>query len=221
VYDEYTSVVDRTVGKIMSAALAKGIKNKTIPCRFIAVTCHYDIVEWLTPDWTLDLSTGKVERRLLRRPPIELQIFKCDRSLWKSFSRHHYLNSDKLSTCSQCYAAVLDGIPVSFVSVMPNAGHFGRRRISRIVTLPDYQGIGIGKRLLNFVADLYKQQGLRTSIGTSHPAMVQSLRVDKSWVLTSIGDSHHNKGTTPKTMALRNSIRIGRKVACFEFVGCP
>lgn len=31
-------------------------------------------------------------------------------------------------------------------------------RVSRLVVLPDYQVIGIGKRLLNFSADLYTSQ---------------------------------------------------------------
>ena len=178
---------------------------------------------WLTPDWVLDTATGTVERRLLRRPNIELEVWKCSYKDWKLFSRYHYLNSDELSTSAQCYVAMYNDVPVSFCAIMANVGHRGRRRISRIVTLPDYQGVGIGKRLLNFVADRYKQQGLRVSIGTSHPAMIHSLRRDGSgWVLTSIGDSHHNKGTAgTKTKGLRNSIRIGRKIACFEFVGSP
>jgi GNAT superfamily N-acetyltransferase len=221
VYDEFSSVVDRTVAKIGSAAIAKAIKNKKIDCRFIAVSCHSDIIEWLTPDWTLDVNTGVVDWRLLRRPDIELKIYKCHYSDWRLFAKHHYLDSKKLSTSSQCYVALFEGMPVSFCSVMANVGHKGRRRISRIVTLPDYQGVGIGKQLLNFVADRYKQQGLRVSIGTSHPAMVQSLRSDGRWILTSIGDSHQNKGSTGKTMGLRRSIVIGRRVACFEFVGCP
>jgi GNAT superfamily N-acetyltransferase len=31
-------------------------------------------------------------------------------------------------------------------------------RVSRLVVLPDYQGIGVGKRLLNFIAELYTSQ---------------------------------------------------------------
>ena len=54
VFDEYTSVVDRNVAKVCSAAIAKGIRNGNIPCRFIAVTCHYDVAEWLEADWVLD-----------------------------------------------------------------------------------------------------------------------------------------------------------------------
>jgi len=221
VFDEYSSVVDRTVAKIGSAAISKAIKSGKIDCRFVAVSCHHDILEWIEPDWVLDVNTGVVSRRRLRRPPIELQIFKCHRDSWRLFAKHHYLDSKELSTSSQCFVALFDGVPVSFCSVMANVGHKGRRRISRIVTLPDYQGIGVGSALLNFVANLYKEQGLRISIGTSHPAMVQSLRKSEQWIMTSINSSGQNKGSTDKTKGLRNSIRIGRMIACFEYIGCP
>ena len=57
VFDEFTSVVDRTVAKIGSAAVAKAIRNMP-GMRFVAVTCHYDVAEWLCPDWVLDTTGG-------------------------------------------------------------------------------------------------------------------------------------------------------------------
>jgi len=48
-FDEYTSVVDRDVAKIGSYATQKAIRKKGK--KFIAVSCHFDIVEWLEPDW--------------------------------------------------------------------------------------------------------------------------------------------------------------------------
>lgn len=50
VFDEFTSVVNREVAKTCSYAVQKCIRggqNK----RFVAVSCHDDIVEWLQPDW--------------------------------------------------------------------------------------------------------------------------------------------------------------------------
>jgi hypothetical protein len=75
-FDEFTSVVDRTVAKIGSAAVTKAIRGGTIACRFVAVTCHYDVTEWLAPDWVLDMATKTFTRRSLRRPPIELELFR-------------------------------------------------------------------------------------------------------------------------------------------------
>lgn len=51
-FDEFTSVVDRTVAKTGSAAIAKAIR--AAGRKFIAVTCHHDVAEWLQPDWTYD-----------------------------------------------------------------------------------------------------------------------------------------------------------------------
>lgn len=52
VFDEFTSVVDRTIAKTASYAIARAIRKTTK--KFIAVACHYDIIEWLQPDWVYD-----------------------------------------------------------------------------------------------------------------------------------------------------------------------
>ena len=49
VMDEYSSVVDRTVAQIGSAALARTVRARNQ--KFVAVTCHEDVEAWLQPDW--------------------------------------------------------------------------------------------------------------------------------------------------------------------------
>jgi ABC-type ATPase with predicted acetyltransferase domain len=49
VFDEWTSVVDREVAKIASYAVSKAIRRSKK--KFVAVTCHYDVIDWLEPDW--------------------------------------------------------------------------------------------------------------------------------------------------------------------------
>lgn len=59
VFDEYTSVVDRQVAKAMSIAISKAIKrypNK----KFVAIGCHFDVVEFLQPDWIF--NTDKMQQ---------------------------------------------------------------------------------------------------------------------------------------------------------------
>jgi GNAT superfamily N-acetyltransferase len=47
-------------------------------------------------------------------------------------------------------------------------------RVSRLVILPDYQGIGLGKRLLNLIAELYTSQTkLPFYLVTSNPQLVR------------------------------------------------
>jgi ABC-type ATPase with predicted acetyltransferase domain len=52
VFDEFTSVVDRTTAKTASFAIQKAVKK--LGKQFVAVSCHYDIIEWLEPDWIYD-----------------------------------------------------------------------------------------------------------------------------------------------------------------------
>lgn len=49
VFDEFTSVVDREIAKIASYAISKAVRRTDK--QFIAVTCHYDVIDWLGPDW--------------------------------------------------------------------------------------------------------------------------------------------------------------------------
>jgi len=53
-FDEFTSVVDRQVAETMCIATNKAIKRTGK--QFIAVTCHYDVLDWLEADWIFDTN---------------------------------------------------------------------------------------------------------------------------------------------------------------------
>ena len=57
-FDEFTSVVDRNVAETMCIATNKTVKK--LNKKFIAVSCHYDIIEWLQPDWIFDTNIMKM-----------------------------------------------------------------------------------------------------------------------------------------------------------------
>lgn len=61
VIDEFTSVVDRNVAKAVSVSLSRYIKNNDINNVVIA-TCHRDIIEWLEPDWVMDMDAGEFQQ---------------------------------------------------------------------------------------------------------------------------------------------------------------
>ena len=78
VFDEFTSVVDRTVARIGSAAVAKAVRR--MGRRFVAISCHYDIAPWLEPDWVLDMQTGTLHQEAAsatRHPRGHLSIRRC------------------------------------------------------------------------------------------------------------------------------------------------
>jgi GNAT superfamily N-acetyltransferase len=179
VIDEFTSVVDRTVAKIGSAAIAKAIRR--LGRRFVAISCHYDIVRWLEPDWVLDMQAATLQRRRLRRPGIRVDVYRTDAAAWAAFAMYHYLNAG-LNRTAHCYLGMVDRQAVAFCAVLPLIGFVGRRRISRLVVRPDFQGVGIGRAVLNAVAAFYP----RTSITTGHPAMIMALKNDRRWRCTSV-----------------------------------
>lgn len=61
--DEYTSVVNRAAAKSMSHALQRYARQKGL--KLIIASCHFDIVEWLQPDYMFNLEhrdeNGEVE----------------------------------------------------------------------------------------------------------------------------------------------------------------
>ncbi|HEV7280289.1 MAG TPA: GNAT family N-acetyltransferase [Pirellulaceae bacterium] len=217
VFDEFTSVVDRTVARIGSAAIAKALRSEReegLRRRFVAVTCHYDVLDWLEPDWVLDLATGELSRRRLRRPPIELAIRRCRRDVWSRFARHHYLSSDVHSS-SHCWVATHEETPVAFCAVMNLVGRRGRKRVSRLVTLPDWQGIGVGRRFLDAVAQMYVEQGFRMNLVTGHPAMIGSLKRSALW--RCIDFKPHGFPRDGRFARKYVSHSLGRCVASFEY----
>lgn len=54
-FDEFTSVVDRQVAQTACLAVNKAVKR--LNKKFVAVSCHYDILDWLQPDWVFDTNT--------------------------------------------------------------------------------------------------------------------------------------------------------------------
>ena len=57
IFDEFTSVVDRVVAKTASFAISKAVRK--LGKKFIAVSCHRDIIEWLEPDWIYDTDSQR------------------------------------------------------------------------------------------------------------------------------------------------------------------
>lgn len=182
VVDEFTSVVDRTVAQIGSAALAKTIR--ATGRRFVAVACHYDIEDWLQPDWKYDTSGNEFQwRSLCRRPEISLQVERVHWSAWPKYADHHYL-SGNLNHAAICFEAKVLGRAAAFVGVLYHAHPvLDWWRESRAVCLPDFQGVGIGSRLSDYVASVMAATGKPYRSTSSHPAVIRHRMRSPNWVM--------------------------------------
>ena len=78
VFDEFTSTIDREVAKIGSYAISRAVRHHPGK-QFIAVTCHFDVLDWLEPDWVYNVDTAEfidysnVKKNDVTRP----SIFQC------------------------------------------------------------------------------------------------------------------------------------------------
>jgi len=87
IVDEFTSVIDRQIAKIGAMAFAKGWRRNKGK-KIILLSCHYDIVEWLQPDWCYDTSTAEFKKKAQSESGLP--------SSWK-FGRSTPLTGDILS----------------------------------------------------------------------------------------------------------------------------
>lgn len=189
--DEFTSVVDRDTARALSYAIQKYFRVSNLK-RLVIASCHNDIIEWLNPDYIYDTDLAvwteqSVNRRCLWRPKIELKIEAIDGSMfWNVFKKHHYLSTG-FNRSSNAFGGFLNDRLVAFCSILrfPNGNFSNGWREHRTVVLPEFQGIGIGSRLSETIAQLVVDNGGRFFSKTIHPAF--GLYRDKSskWKRTS------------------------------------
>lgn len=226
VIDEFTSVVDRTVAQIGSAAISKTVRKRNQ--RLVAVSCHYDIVDWLSPDWIYEPHTNSfdVTRGRLRRPNIHLDVHRVDKSAWQIFRKHHYLNTEAISVSSRCWMATVQDRPVAFAALMhfPHPKAANIKRGHRTVCLPDFQGVGIGNALSNMIGSMCIALGYRYQSQTAHPAMIQYRNRHPYWCM--ISKPNIKSMTMPRVGDVNIGYRKGanagpasRLRATFEYVG--
>lgn len=195
VIDEFTSVIDRNVAKAASSAMSRYVRKNNVTGVVLA-TVHRDILEYLEPDWIIDTDRGEwASGRYLRRPELVLEIYPCSNQIWEHFAQYHYL-SESLNKSARCYVGVWEGQVVGFVATMsyPSGSVQNAFREHRLVVHPDYQGLGLGPRLSEAVAQHYIDNGKRYFSKTSHPRLGGYRDQAELWKPTSKNHMKRNDG---------------------------
>ena len=212
VVDEFTSVVDRQVAQVASHAIQRHVRaNKR---RFVAVGCHYDVIDWLQPDWVLDMATQTFTRRLLqRRPTVRCTIGRLPRAAWSLFSPFHYMSADLPNSCHGFGLWANGKLACSlWLAVFPHPMAKDIIRVARVVTLPDYQGLGLAFRLLETLGGALTAAGKRLRNYPAHPAFIAQHEA-KSAVWRKVKDQSFGPENG------KGSNEGGRYCAVFEFIG--
>ena len=229
VIDEFTSVVNRDVAKSASCAIAKYIRKKDIR-NVVLATCHDDILEWLEPDWTYNCDTCDLRvGRYLQRPTIRLDIFRCHWSEWDLFKKHHYLSAE-LNKCCTCFLGVWNGRKIAFSASIPLPGKIPplyegdtrkKYRESRTVVLPDFQGLGIGVRFSDAIAQYWLERDYRFFSKTAHIRMGEYRQKSPLWRPTATNLVSREKSQKRSKKDLWHHMVLDTKRICYshEYVG--
>lgn len=122
--------------------------------------------------------------------------------------------SSELSKAARCWGLYDNEKIVGFCGVLhqPHGRHKNLKRCSRLVILPDYQGIGLGTKFLNIVSDHYLAEGFDFTIVTSAKNMVHALKRSNEWKCIRFNES---KCSSKKGTINFNNSRTGVKTASF------
>ncbi|MGD0070787.1 MAG: GNAT family N-acetyltransferase [Candidatus Bathyarchaeia archaeon] len=135
------------------------------------------------------------------------------------FRQYHYLNGALPST-ARCYTAVYQDKPIAFIAVVHIHMKARYYRVTRLVVLPDYQGIGVGKRLLNFIAKLYTSQTkMPFYILTSNPQIIRGSM--ENWRMVRFGHASKGQGNTRINNELQSSLSRKRITVSLQYIPRP
>lgn len=193
--DEWTSVVDRTVAKAMSLCLYKYAKRNNK--RLVLCSCHVDILEWLNPDWMIDCNKQKFilpeseDFFFNKREQLQFEIKEIDRASWKYFSKYHYLSERLPGGKLYLYGLFHNGNQIGFncfANYVPytKSQKLKKQKIiyhfNRTVIHPDYNGLGLGIKLVNETSKLLlKKISCRIMGKFSSIPMYKSLIKNEQW----------------------------------------
>lgn len=204
VIDEFTSVIDRQIAKIGSQAFQKAWRRSNPNGKVVLLTPHYDILEWIQPDWVIDTKTKTFSKERLRRPEINLDIWQVDQHYWKFYKPHYYLNLP-MPIAAQYFIGTVDGELACHIAVSPMF-QCGGYRGTRLVTMPEWQGAGVGSKFLCFIGQYCLDGKARCNkklpmyFHTSHPQLCGYLRHSKKWVQVSAEMYGVNKTKNAKSI---------------------
>lgn len=192
--DEWTSVVDRTVAKAMSHCLQKfARKHKK---RIILLSCHNDVLEWLVPDWMIDCNEQRFIPRendnffFGAREQLKFDIRKIGRESWKYFSKYHYLSEHLPGGIIHLYGLYHGNKQIGFqcfANYTPKKP--GKQMIfhsNRTVIHPDYQGLGLGIKLINEGSRVFKQEfpNIKLMAKFSSLPVYKAMIKQQEWIFT-------------------------------------
>jgi GNAT superfamily N-acetyltransferase len=130
--------------------------------------------------------------------------------------------SAELHKAAQCYAAFVHDRPVCIAALLPRPVSSGRDKgkaihgVSRVVTLPDYQGLGLAFVLLDSLGGMFANRGQRLNNYPAHPSFISAHDKSVNWKQVKAPGRYNCKNGAKST---RRGKMGGRPNATYSYIG--
>jgi GNAT superfamily N-acetyltransferase len=165
----------------------------------------------------------KVRMKSFTKIKTKIVVKEGEKHLWKIFHPHHYMTANKPIETSFPNGAkfytfywVLNGVEilVGCAGVLFQISKVQEsKRLTRIVVLPEYQGLGFGSKIVNLISEYYTDLGFKVYSATYHPRLGKYRENSNLWEPThynqrefKLNDDYVSKGMS----GIRDGVRMYR-----------
>lgn len=143
------------------------------------------------------------------RPMYKVRVKVNERHLWPIFHPHHYM-TDSLASGATFYTFYMykDGEETLFgcCGVITQIAKQPSRRLTRLVILPEFQGLGLAKHIINHIGEYYQSKGIRLYSATFHPRLGDYRARSEYWQESS---NHLSERTVHNDFFEQSDMHIG------------
>ena len=160
--------------------------------------------------------TNHTKRELPKE--VELKVQRVESSVWEMFKKHHYM-SQVMNKGAKCFLFTWDGQPIGFFGILNQTFKGCNKydhRGSRLVVLPEFQGLGFSKKILDFVGGVVKSLGGTLYTKERHDKLARYQMKSPKWEPTAYNGKYRHNVEDRKS---KN--RLHRVSYCFKYVGEP
>jgi len=133
--------------------------------------------------------------KLFKMPKLKVIVKEGEKHLWKLFHSSHYMTFNQpvektLPSSSKFYTyywlkednGKIEEVLVGCVAVLFQIHkYYNARRLSRLVVLPEFQGMGFGRIIIDSISEFYKQKNIKMFISTFHNKLGYYLEKSELW----------------------------------------
>jgi len=155
-------------------------------------------------------------------------VKEAEKYLWPIFHPHHYMTMnmdiiESLPRSSKFFTFYWlrgdEEILIGCLGVLNQISKYPARRITRLVVLPEFQGLGFSKIMLENISEMYKKEGITMYITTFHPGLGNYFEKSSSWE-PSANNMRTFRTNSTEGNSLADSLRDGVAMFRYHYIGC-